>query len=65
MLKVFCETRCLMLCVKRRTRERPVYIPTQSIGTRSNAWRLIDKGIGVHWEERDEDIETESFFTVQ
>ena len=28
-------------------------------------WRLIGDGIGIHWEEIDEDIETESLLTIQ
>ena len=28
-------------------------------------WRLIGDGVGIHWEEIDEDIETESLLSVQ
>ncbi len=28
------------------------------------SWRLIGDGIGIHWEEIDEDIETESLLAV-
>jgi hypothetical protein len=28
-------------------------------------WRLIGEGIGIHWEEVDEDIETESLLAIQ
>ena len=27
-------------------------------------WRLIGDGVGIHWEEIDEDIETESLLAV-
>ncbi len=27
-------------------------------------WRLIGDGIGIHWEDIDEDVETESLLTV-
>ncbi len=29
-----------------------------------NNWRLIGDGIGIHWEDIDEDIETESLLAV-
>ncbi len=28
-------------------------------------WRLIGDGVGIHWEEVDEDIETESLLAIQ
>lgn len=27
-------------------------------------WRLIGRGIGIHWEDVDEDISVKSFFTA-
>jgi hypothetical protein len=28
-------------------------------------WRLIGDGVGIHWEDIDEDIETESLLAIQ
>ncbi len=28
-------------------------------------WRLIGDGVGIHWEDVDEDIETESLLAIQ
>ena len=28
-------------------------------------WRLIGEGVGIHWDDIDEDIETESLLAIQ
>ncbi len=30
-----------------------------------NNWRLIGDGVGIHWEDVDEDIETEGLLAIQ